>query len=164
MIIIPNKTRATLNQIKNLNITFRNGIRRGLQKSGMDIAGKVGQANDGLIKQDMNSPKSGKAYNVNIGRMGRRLRRGGRIHIASAPGEAPAPITGKLRKSVYFLVQGSNQLRIGANTSYAKFLEEGTRNMAPRPYLKKNIDKSRQSIEKNIIDAINSRLNNPNHH
>lgn len=157
MIIIPASTKATINRIKNLNNIFRDGIRKGLQQSGMDIAGKSSRVNDGLIKQDMNSPKSGRAYNVSVGKSGRKLKRS-RVHIASAAGEAPAVISGKLRKSVYFLVQGSDQLRIGANTPYARFLEDGTKKMAARPYLKKNIDKSRQNIVKNITNAIDNRL------
>lgn len=151
------KNKVTLSKINNLLTDLQAGIRKGLQQSGVDIAGKAGATNDGLIKQDMNSPKHGRTYEVSRGRGGRALKRV-RTHIASAAGEAPAVITGKLRQSVYFKVQGSNQLRIGADTPYAGFLEKGTSKMAPRPYLKNNIDKSRQNIEKNIIQAINAQL------
>lgn len=158
------RNKAILAQIDNLAQDFRDGIRKGLQQSGIDIAGKQNSANDGLIKQDMNSPKHGRTYGTNLGRAGRVLKRT-RLHTASAPGEAPAVITGRLRKSIYYKVEGSNQLRIGANTPYAAILEKGgnaghnhASHIAPRPYLKKNILKSRQDIEKNIISSINNKI------
>jgi HK97 gp10 family phage protein len=157
MMSISGNNRVVLNKIRNLQSSFQEGIRRGLQQSGLDIAGKAGLANDGVIKKDMNAPKHGRPYQVTRGRTGRVLARG-RTHIASAPGEAPGVISGRLRRSVYFSVQGANRLRIGANTPYARFLEDGTDKMAPRPYLRNNIEKSRQTIRNNIVQAINSKM------
>jgi HK97 gp10 family phage protein len=151
------KNKAVFAQIDNLAQSFRDGIRSGLQQSGIYIAGKSGLTNDGVIKQDINSPKSGREYIVSRGRGGRALKRS-RVHVASAAGEAPAVITGKLRKEVYYRVEGSNRLRIGANTDYAKFLEDGTSKMAPRPFVKKNIDKSRADILRKLSEGINSKI------
>lgn len=64
-----------------------------------------------------NSPATGRIY-----------RRGGRTHQASAPGEAPAPDTGNLMRSVKWNVhqEGFNWLAdVGSNLPYALFLEYG---------------------------------------
>ncbi|MEM7522565.1 MAG: HK97-gp10 family putative phage morphogenesis protein [Pseudomonadota bacterium] len=74
-----------------------------------------------LIRQ---GPKTGRVY----------VRRGQR-HQASAPGQSPAEDTGRLSRSVGYRVRGSRQLAVGAQASYAAFLERGTRKMAPRPFI-----------------------------
>lgn len=75
-------------------------------------------------------------------RSGRSYIRNGQHHVASAPGEAPANMTGRLANSFDCLVT-DNELSVystatsdsGAN--YAVYLEEGTSKMAPRPYFKR---------------------------
>jgi len=70
---------------------------------------------------------------------GRTYQRGKTIeHRASAPGEPPAPDTGRLRASLTTeVLRGSNEVVgiLSANTEYAAALELGTENMAERPYL-----------------------------
>lgn len=68
--------------------------------------------------------------------------RGGRQygrHTASAPGEAPAPDTGRLLGAVFggqtFKVPDAVVGRIAVNTEYAAHLELGTEKMAPRPFI-----------------------------
>lgn len=59
-------------------------------------------------------------------------------HQASAPGEPPAPDTGRLRGSITTeVIRGVGEVRgiITANTEYAAALELGTEKMRPRPYL-----------------------------
>lgn len=69
---------------------------------------------------------------------GRVYKRGGRIQIASAPGEPPAPDFGNLRKNwqEQKFVGGNLRIcvRIRSRMKYADFLEHGTRKMSPRPY------------------------------
>ena len=55
-------------------------------------------------------------------------------HQASAPGEPPAIWTGTLVGSIRSRV-GKLSGSVGTNTRYARFLEQGTRRMQPRPYL-----------------------------
>lgn len=175
MMSITGNNKAVFAKIRNLNNAFQEGIRKGLQQSGVDIAGMKGRTNDGLIKREMNGPKTGRWYTAVVGRKGRVLKRG-RAHRASAANESPAVITGELRDSVYFRVQGSGQLRIGANTPYARVLENGgthtssgitklkeipsgtTTRIAARNYLKRPIAQSRQNIIQNIEMAINNKL------
>lgn len=151
-------------QIGNLQKNFEGALRKGLQQSGVQIAGLTGRANDGLIKQKMNSPKHGRVYAINVGRGGKRLKRI-RLHQASRAGESPAVISGELRDSVYFRVEGSNQLRIGANTPYARILEEGGRTgrnhasyIARRNYLRRPILESRKDIIQNLENAIKNNI------
>ena len=90
---------------------------------------------------------------------GRRYKHGTVTHQASAAGEAPASDTGTLAASIhprkgkkklqYF--SGSNQ---GQGTKYAKSLEFGTRNIAPRPFVKPAFDKWHDKIKKALKRAI----------
>ena len=121
-----------------------------------------------LVKESkrlIDLPKSGKFYNL---RINRRLKR----HRASAPGEAPAKITGNLKASLDFKVQGAKEMEFGSLRSvtrritrkgngftmkgnvtralgiYPRYLEEGTSKMAPRPFLI-------SSIKNNYRNSIN---------
>lgn len=72
-------------------------------------------------------------------RTGRIYRIFGRNHQASAPGEFPAKLTGKLSRNVRYDVRGAAELEVGirkfGNVPYPMFLEFGTRKMARRPYI-----------------------------
>jgi len=59
-------------------------------------------------------------------------------HRASAPGDPPAPDTGRLRGSVQSEVLATSEGALGivsVNTEYAAALELGTEKMAARPYI-----------------------------
>lgn len=84
---------------------------------------------------------------------GRRYRNG---HVASAPGQPPAPDTGNLRRNwreqsaarTNGLGHGIDVLmRITSDVPYAKYLEFGTRKMAARPFREKIRSKARPEIE-----------------
>lgn len=60
----------------------------------------------------MEGPKSGRSYS-----------RGGKLHIASAPGEPPAVDTGNLRASGYTKKLGDMEWEIGYTADYAEILE-----------------------------------------
>lgn len=65
-------------------------------------------------------------------------------HTASAPGDAPAVDTGRLRQSIVALKVGDARWRVGTNVQYALYLEFGTRRMAPRPFIRPVIEKVRR--------------------
>ena len=77
-------------------------------------------------------------------------------HIASSPGQPPAPDSGTLRrqwKEASF-VQANGfghgvdcRLRITSDTKYADYLERGTRFIAPRPFVERIKTKSRPELE-----------------
>ena len=71
---------------------------------------------------------------------GRRSRRGRKWHTASAPGEAPAIDTGRLRQSITHQFEktadGQDFVVIGTTIGsppYPRYLEFGTSRMKPRP-------------------------------
>lgn len=89
----------------------------------------IGKKNVGTARAlILSRKKTGKTRVVTV--RGRRVR-----HRASAPGEAPANLSGVLQQSIRFIVHGSNSMEFGADAPYAAFLEEGTKRMAKRPYL-----------------------------
>lgn len=71
----------------------------------------------------------------------------------SLPGNPPANQSGALSASLRHRVEGSRKGVVMARTHYAGYLEDGTRNMAPRPYLERATDTSiRQApLPANII-------------
>lgn len=81
------------------------------------------------------SPRGGRVYS-----------RGKKSHKASAPGEAPAVDTGELMQSIYAKAPTGNTAEYGAAASYAGYLEEGTRKMAPRPMLNKAAEKALDKV------------------
>lgn len=63
----------------------------------------------------------------------------------SAPGEPPRKQTGRLRASVAREVDGLTA-RVGTNVKYGLHLEIGTRHMAARPWLRRSLAESRNTI------------------
>jgi hypothetical protein len=74
-----------------------------------------------------NEPKAGREY--------KRTKPTKRVHRASAPGEAPAVDSGHLQNTIEpdFPTPLKGVLTIGAE--YARWLEEGTDRIAPRPFI-----------------------------
>ncbi|MBQ7257775.1 MAG: hypothetical protein IJS60_08795 [Abditibacteriota bacterium] len=64
----------------------------------------------------------------------------GATNRSSAPGEPPAVQTDNLRSS-FVMEKDGNSYIIGTAVEYAKYLEFGTKKMAPRPYVKPSINK-----------------------
>ena len=78
-----------------------------------------------------------------------------RTHKASAPGEAPATDTGRLANSIQADIQGK-QATVFTNTEYAPWLEFGTQDMEPRPFMFPAMEKERPKWEarlNRIVDA-----------
>ena len=62
----------------------------------------------------------------------------------SLPGEPPHADTGTLRKSVEWKVDEKNlTVEVGSNIPYALMLEQGTANMAARPFLVPSVENTR---------------------
>ena len=106
-------TTAALKGIERAAGLIRVGIRSALYTIGAEDVRH-------LQRLITNPPKTGRFYGK---------------HQASAPGEAPANRTGRLAKSADFIVRGTSQLEVGEKAPYAKFLEEGTKKMEPRPHV-----------------------------
>jgi len=116
----------------------RRAIRQGFFQLGKDLKKT---ANDEILRK----PKGGHVYIIR-GAGGSRRR-----HVASAPGETHANLSGKLRRSLGWAVQGSQQLEFGYMDGlipeYAPFVEFGTRRMAARPSLKNAIGTTTRNAE-----------------
>lgn len=110
------------------------------------------------IRMSMRAKKHGRIYYIN-----------GRRHRASAPGEAPAILTGALYRSIVPRVgRSSLQARIAPNVFYAQWLEEGIKKkkkkdgtyfknswrLAPRPYLKPAFDQQRDTFNENVQSTV----------
>lgn len=94
------------------------------------------------------SPRSGRVYT-----------RRGVSHKASAPGEPPAPDTGRLRQSLR--TEYNRELLMGtaiASTAYAQALEFGTSRIAPRPFMRPALANRKDEIEAGIADEIRNAL------
>lgn len=79
------------------------------------------------MKVSFSLPKTGRIYRVS---------RTGKPHQASAPGEAPAVLTGFLSNSILTRFPSAREGEITIGAAYAPYLEEGTARMAPRPYVR----------------------------
>lgn len=99
---------------------------------------------DEAVSLILSGPKTGRIY-----------RRGGVSHQASAPGEPPASDTGQLVNSIITSVDtGKLTGSVGFGTEYAKFLNYGTRNIAPRPFAIPALVNKKEEIEQDIADEI----------
>lgn len=106
-----------------LDLARLQGLAEDKAVKGIQTAAARGEA---ILKADLLSrPGTGELYGK---------------HRASAPGEPPAPDTGRLRAATQADTQvrneGGDQVgRVVANTEYALPLELGTERMAARPFL-----------------------------
>jgi HK97 gp10 family phage protein len=67
----------------------------------------------------------------------------------SSPGEPPGVDTGRLRKSITHEIEEALWDiigRVGTNVEYGKWLELGTKDMSPRPYLRRAIEENKQEL------------------
>jgi hypothetical protein len=85
---------------------------------------------------------------------GRIYKRGGVVHQASAPGEAPANDTGQLQASIQSNRIDRARYEVTTPLKKAGYLEYGTRHMAPRPAWVPAIEKARPEFEAAIAREI----------
>lgn len=129
--------------IENIGEATRRGIRQGFFAYGADLKRTAS-------RQILEKPKGGRTYRVRRGKTRRR-------HVASAPGESPANLSGDYRKSIGFKIKGSSQMIFGAGSAkvpYAKFLEKGTRRMKPRPGLGNAVRATERNARRHFANNI----------
>lgn len=134
--------RKVFARIKDIKRATHRSIRHGFFDLGRDLAKT---ASDNILEK----PKSGRTY-IRRDRAGRRRR-----HVASAPGETHANMSGRLRRSLGWKVAGSRTLEFGYGvdkdtTEYAPFVENGTRRMGARPSLKIAVEGTTRNAETNF--------------
>lgn len=100
--------------------------------------------------------KTGRIYNITLG--GIKIK-----HRASAPGESPAIITGRLAASVQYRMSGWKILTFGSDVYYAKDLEyadllsqtgRGSDKIAPRPFISTAYHREESRIASRIHSAM----------
>lgn len=91
-------------------------------------------------------------------RTGRVYRFRGRNHRASAPGEAPANRSGRLLRSIDYIVRSHKQMEFGDKVLYGKFLELGTSKMEPRPHLKTTVDKLARDAQETLNSWVDKEI------
>ena len=133
------KNKTVYLKIDNLGEITQRSIRQGFFMLGKDLKATAN-------KNILSKPKGGKVY-VTRGPSGRRRR-----HRASKPNETHANLSGTLRKSLGWKVKGSQSMEFGYGIvspapDYSKFVEFGTRRMAPRPSLQIAINQTNRNAE-----------------
>lgn len=159
------QNRRVMLQFKNMpNITVK-AMRQGFFTIGKDLVKETKR----LINL---KPKHGRTYIKHVGVGGKKLKSGVK-HIASAPYEAPAVMTGKLRESINFTVNGSgSEMDFGVDegrkgVKYGKYLEFenpvaqegwGSKKIVPRPYISRAYENKRRNIEQTFLDEFKKHI------
>lgn len=132
--------------IDNIQALTRQGVRRAFYNIGKDLKRDS-------VKKIRSNRKTGRVYTKRLG---------GRIvlHRASAPGEYPANFTGNLAKNIKYRPINSDKLEFGVSSklNYGKFLERGTFNMKPRPFLLPTIRGNFNKIEVHFNTQIKNHI------
>lgn len=134
-------------QIRNLTEITERSIRHGFFQMGKDLRKT---ASDEILRR----PKSGRVYVIRT-RSGRRRR-----HVASAPGETHANLSGTLRRSIGWHVTGHRRLEWGYGVDkpapeYGRAIEHGSSRIQPRPSLRNAMN----AIERNATNYFNQSFN-----
>lgn len=80
-----------------------------------------------------------------------------RVVNVSKPGDPPNSDTGRLAQSIKFDFQKGGLVgRVGSNLKYAAYLEFGTLDIAPRPWLSEAVDQT----SKEVADIFNEETEN----
>lgn len=76
-------------------------------------------------------------------------------HRASAPGQPPAVQSGRLWNSITVAAMDSGlSAEVGPTVNYGAYLEKGTKNMDPRPFMQPAFDRNIGGLQESIRDAI----------
>lgn len=86
------------------------------------------------VKASMQSSHGGRSY-----------QRGGKVHVASAPGQPPAIDYGFLINSIHS-EEEKDGATVATNAEAAVPLEFGTAKMAARPFMRPGVDNNREAI------------------
>lgn len=138
---INRKTKEVLISIGKHPYYHRAGLKMALHDIGVDVRRETRR----LIRT---GSRTGRIYTFR-----------GRPHQASAPGEPPANRSGKLSKSVGFRVRNHAEMVVGESAEYAKFLEDGTRKMDPRPHLIVAVRNKAQDAVNTITENVERQVN-----
>lgn len=124
---------------KNLNKVIAESLKGGAAAHALDVVGNV-LVNQ--IKVTLSQPGTGRTYGS---------------HQASAPGEPPAVDTGQLRNSIA-AAHGQDEIGpyvdVGSNLEKSVYLEFGTSDMDPRPFMRPSIELAAQEMAHALATGI----------
>jgi len=112
-----------------------------------------------VVERDvkLSYPKKGTGRTIQgVWREGKWYRVKGKKHFASKPGTPPARLSSNLLQTTHSEVeQGPLVVRgfVGSERDYALWLETGTPNMAPRPFLRPALQRQHDEIERIFKEA-----------
>lgn len=141
-----------MTQIK-ITVSNLDAVQRALDQYGAKAEKEIATVLDAVgtsiingVKKQMRASKSGRSY---------KRGKGGRDHVASAPGEAPAVDTGRLiNSSIYKRQVNPLQIVVGSNVKYSEYLEFGTRKIKPRPSWTLEVYAHMEKLDKLVEAAI----------
>lgn len=109
-----------MNKLKSLPVLTEANVMAALNGAAQSLK-------DDAARKIEGGKRSGRVYNTQYGK-----------HQASAPGEYPKSLTGKLVASLFKRTSSSTALtaEVGTGLNYGKYLEFGTSRMLPRPWLR----------------------------
>jgi HK97 gp10 family phage protein len=136
------------------SVDFSGTIKK-LGKINADVLREIGAA---LFVSGLKIEENAKLSIQREVKTGKAYVRGTVTHIASAAGQAPANDTGRLVNSIN-TSQSSDKMVVYIKAGegvvdYAVHLEYGTRNMAPRPFMKPAFNKSEKFIHERMEKAV----------
>ncbi len=117
-------------------------VKAGVDSTNLSLP-QVGVELTSLMKQTLTTPGRGRLY---------RGRRGRGDHVASAPGDPPAPDTGQYRNS-WAWKAGPGYVEVGTPLQHGPMLEFGTSDMAPRPHARPTVETYKGNLTKRISEA-----------
>lgn len=126
-----------------VRVTIRG--KEGLQKKIAEYAKKAPRRLDQVLTKAAFNTHNFAVTAIQQGaKSGREYRRGNKTHIASAPGQAPATDTGNLVQNITVKKEGPLRYSVGSRKDafYGFWLEFGTSDMAPRPWLQPAYDQA----------------------
>jgi hypothetical protein len=141
---------AEFKKLDAVRFRTRKAIRESWFRLGIDLSK---EANEEIKRK----PKSGRTYIIRTA--GGRRRR----HVASAPGETHANLSGRLRRSVSWKVHGSERMEFGygfsttaanAAPEYDIHVEDGTSRMAARPSIANAVKKIKSTTTSHFEKAM----------
>lgn len=126
--------KRVIEKIIGLDNAIKQGIRQGMFDSGHTL---IKSASTEILRK----PKSGRTYLI-MNKSGRRRR-----HVASAPGETHANLTGAARRSLSFQIQGVTSLEFGYGVSAGKDAPDYVEKLeSTRPSLQNAIRDEQQTM------------------
>jgi hypothetical protein len=118
-------------------------------KFSKSVLSEIGDVLVEQSKENMDEISNGRVYVI-----------GGKTHIASKAGDSPNNLSGELKNTIRYDIDG-NILEFGAGNetvNYAKYLEKGTQRIKVRPNYTKTIIQKSPKISEIIAKALKENI------